>query len=147
MFQLTKIHYGRDNVPEPITMPATAGVTYKIGIALYIDTATHTLKVASGDKTASYIALEDKTAVAGDKLLCYRVLPQMLFEVPITQYSASTVVPGGRLQFSADGASLTATAASGYAVSNDVLTVSLGATVLDTMNAVGAGDRILVTLA
>ena len=79
MFQLIKIEYGRDNIPEPMLLPATEGVSYTVGTALYLDKTKHSLAVASGDTTAEYIALEDKTAKAGEKL------PQFL-----TGYKART---------------------------------------------------------
>lgn len=146
MFQLIKIEYGRDNIPEPMLLPATEGVTYTVGTALYLDKTKHSLAVVSGDTTAEYIALEDKTAKAGEKLLCYRVFPQMVFEAPITEGNASAVTVGARVQFSADGKGLTATAATGMTISGSAVKMALGGTVIDTMGAKAAGDKLLVRL-
>ena len=132
MFQLIKIAYGRDNVPEPMLLPAKAGVTYGVGMALRLDETDHALQIATGDVTATHIALEDKTAKAGEKLLCYQILPQMLFEAPVKSGDVSSVLPGSRLQISADGYGISTTAASGVTVSENKVKIAFGALVTDT---------------
>ena len=137
MFQLIKIEYGRDNVPEPMSLPVSAGKTITVGMALTIDSTTHTLTPAVGDMSVSYIALENKTTVAGDYLLCYAVYPQMIFEVPLSAYSATTQVLGAQLQIAATGDAITATAVS----------TKYGAKIINTLGAKAAGDHVLVKLA
>ena len=137
MFQLIKIEYGRDNVPEPMSLPVSAGKTITVGMALTIDSTTHTLTPAVGDMSVSYIALENKTTKAGDNLLCYAVYPQMIFEVPLSAYSATTQVLGAQLQIATTGDSITATAT----------TTNYGAKIINTLGAKTAGDHVLVKLA
>ncbi|MBO5789519.1 MAG: hypothetical protein J6R42_06210 [Clostridia bacterium] len=151
MFQLTKIEYGRDNIPEPMLMPATAGTAYKTGMALKLNTTTHKLIPATGDTTATYIALEDKVGVEGEMVLCYAITPQMIFEVPLSAYSATTVVIGGRLQFATDAQSLTSAAASTYTATTTsgttTITSCLGGMIIDLLGAKAEGDKVLVRLA
>lgn len=156
MFTLQKIEYGRTNVPEPCLMPLTKDVAVVCGMAMYMDTAAHTLKKATGDCTVEYIALEDKTAkTAGEKVLCYRVLPQMIFEVPLASYSASVHVAGAAVQIHTDGLRLGAAAASGLSATttaaNSAYTTKVsqktGAVIVDTEGAAAANDKVLVRLA
>ena len=116
----------------------------------------HTLKKATGDCTVEYIALEDKTAkTAGEKVLCYRVLPQMIFEVPLASYSASVHVAGAAVQIHTDGLRLGAAAASGLSATttaaNSTYTTKVsqktGAVIVDTEGAAAANDKVLVRLA
>lgn len=156
MFTLQKIEYGRTNVPEPCLMPLTKDTAAVCGMALYMDTAAHTLKKAGGDCTAEYIALEDRTAkAAGEKLLCYRVLPQMIFEVPLSSYSASVHAPGAAVQIHTDGLRLGTAAASGLSAVTTAadsayttkVTHKAGAVIVDMQGASAAGDKVLVRLA
>lgn len=156
MFTLQKIEYGRTNIPEPCLMPAANAQQVTVGMALTMDASTHLLKKATGDCTAEYIALEDKaTASAGEKILCYRVLPQMIFEVPLAAYSASAHVVGARIQLHTDGLRLGSAAASGIAATTSLsgsvytttVTQKLGAVIVDTLGAAAAGDKVLVRLA
>ena len=150
MFQLIKIEYGRDNVPEPMSLPVAASKTITVGMALVIDSTTHTLTPASGDCSVTHIALENKTTKAGDYLLCYAVYPQMIFEVPLSAYSASTQVLGAQLQIATTGNAITATAASGTTLvssSGTAVTTKFGAKIINTLGAKAVGDRVLVKLA
>ena len=146
MFQLIKIEYGRDNIPEPMLLPAKEGVSYEVGMALSTDEASHTLIPASGNVTATFIAMEDKTAKAEDKILCFKILPQMLFEAPLSENANTTPAPFSRLQFGSGGKGVVATAASGYSVSADKVTMALGATVVDAFGAKNQGDKLLLRL-
>lgn len=135
MFKLIKIENGRGNVPEPVQIPATNGVAYKEGMALAI--ASNAAAIASGDVTAQYVCLEEKTGVAGGYVLAYRIMPQMIFEVPIQAYSSSTQKFAGKLTFHTDGLQITATA----------VTNNHGAFIEDLKGATGVGDKVLVRLA
>ena len=131
MFRLIKIEYGRENVPEPLVMPAKAGVVYQKGAALSLDPATGALVLATGEAPCRYLCLCDKTAGEGDTVTCCRVYPQMLFEVPLAAFT-DAVRPGAMLGISADGCTLLGTAA------------TYGALVEDTRGASAAGDVLQV---
>ncbi len=136
MFVIAKILGGRQNVAETLELPVTAGKTYTVGQALTV--ASGALTAASGAVEAKYIAAESYTAPSSGarKLRCYRITPDMLFEVGISAYSASTQKVGAKLQFSTDGSLVTATAAE-----------TGGAEIVDLNGAAKAGDKILVFLA
>ena len=146
MFELIKIEYGRDNMPEPMLLPAEAGTSYEVGMALFLDSNTHTMKVATGDTTATHISLEDKAPGEEEKILCYQILPQMLFEAPLSAYSSTTVAFGNRLQFSEDGKGLSATLATGITAAGSEVKYALGGMIMDTLGANKANDKILVKL-
>ena len=131
MFRLIKIEYGRENVPEPLVMPALAGAVYRKGAALSVDAATGALVPATGEAPCRYLCLADKEAEAGDTLTCCRVYPQMLFEVPLETVS-DAVRPGAILGISADGCALLGTVS------------THGALVEDARGASAAGDLVQV---
>ena len=146
MFQLIKIEYGRDNIPEPLLMPATSGIAYTTGMALYLDTASHTLAIATGDTHAEYIAMEDKTAKAGDMLLCYQIYPQMLFEASVSDGTAADITVGSRLQFSADGKNLSTAIASGMTVVGGAIKKAAGGMVIRAADTNGRNNSLVVRL-
>ena len=146
MFQLIKIEYGRDNIPEPLLMPATDGVRYTVGMALYLDTTSHTLAIAKGDSHAEYVAMEDKTAKAGDMLLCYQIYPQMLFEATLANGTAKNAAVGSRLQFSEDGCSLSSAIASDMTVVGGVVKAATGGMVISTVSASDNNNSLVVRL-
>ena len=146
MFQLIKIEYGRDNIPEPLLMPATDGVRYTVGMALYLDTTSHTLAIAKGDSHAEYVAMEDKTAKAGDMLLCYQIYPQMLFEASVSDGTATDITVGSRLQFSADGKNLSTAIASGMTVVGGAVKAAAGGMVISTVSASDNNNSLVVRL-
>lgn len=136
MFVITKILGGRQNVAETLELPCTPGTTYTVGEALVVTNGA--LAKASGGVVAKYVAAESYVApsTGARKLRCYRITPDMLFEVPLTAFSASTVKVGARVTFGTDGLTLTATAAEAG-----------GAEIADTCEAAKAGDKITVFLA
>ena len=146
MFQLIKIEYGRDNIPEPLLMPATDGVRYTVGMALYLDTTSHTLAIAKGDTHAEYVAMEDKTAKAGDMLLCYQIYPQMLFEATVANGTVKNAAVGSRLQFSEDGCSLSSAIASDMTVVGGVVKAAAGGMVISTVSAGDNNNSLVVRL-
>lgn len=132
MFKLIKIEGGRINVPETRKAMAAAG-TYHPGMLLSI--ASGKLSPATGDVKAVAVCMQEMTLAADGELLVGNVYPDMVFEVPITAFSASVQVPGASVTFS-NGESVTATAA----------TAGNGAMVESVMNAAAAGDSILVRI-
>lgn len=136
MFSVAKILGGRQNVPETLELPVTAGKTYTVGEALVVTSGA--LAQASGAAKVKYISMENYTAPAtgARKLRCFRVTPDMLFEVPLSAYSATTLKVGATMTIGADGLTVTATAAEGT-----------GAEIVDLGDAAKAGDKILVILA
>ena len=135
MFSVAKMLGGRINVPETLDLPVTAGQTYKVGEALVVTNGA--LTKASGDVKATYISKEEYVApsTGARALKCFRVTPDMLFEVEITAFGATQKV-GAKVTFGTDGLTLTATAAE-----------SGGAEIVHMNNAAKAGDKIYVVLA
>ena len=136
MYRLIKIEYGRNNIPEPVSMPAQPSLSYRRGMLLELDRESHKMKVASGDRKATHVCLEDKTAGEGELISCFRVTGQMIFEAPLSALGDAQAV-GAYLQISADGMAVTATAA----------TVGRGAQIENLQNATAAGDTVAVRLA
>lgn len=136
MFVIAKILGGRQNVAETLELPCTAGTTYTVGEALVVTNGA--LAKASGGVAAKYIAAETYTApsTGARKLRCYRITPDMLFEAPLSAYSASTLKVGAKVTFGTDGLTLTATAAE-----------TGGAEIVDLGTASKTGDKITVFLA
>ena len=136
MFVISKILGGRQNVAETLELPCTPSTTYTVGEALVVTNGA--LAKASGGVAAKYIAAESYAAPSSGarKLRCYRITPDMLFEAPISAYSASTQKVGAKVTFGTDGLTLTATAAEAG-----------GAEIVDLGNASQKGDKITVFLA
>lgn len=135
MFKLIKIEYGKDNVPQPIRVPASAG-TYTAGQALVV--SSNKVAKASGDVSAAYICYAGKTVTSTDSdLLVYKVTPSMLFEAPLSAAIGTTVKFGAKLTIGTGGDEVTATAA----------TSNFGAYVEDMNGASAAGDTVIVRLA
>lgn len=136
MFAIVKILGGRQNVAETLELPCSGGKSYTVGEALVVTSGA--LTVASGAVKPTYIAAESYTApsTGARKLKCYRVTPDMIFEVPISAYSASNQKVGASVQIGTDGLTLTATAAE-----------TGGAEIVDLCGASKAGDKIQVFLA
>lgn len=136
MFVISKILGGRQNVAETLELPCTAGQTYTVGEALVVSGGA--LAKASGNVPAKYVAAETYTApsTGARKLRCYRITPDMLFEAPLSAYSATTVKVGAKVTFGTDGLTLTATAADAG-----------GAEIVELCGASKEGDKITVFLA
>lgn len=134
-FKTIKILSGRANVPETLILPAKSGESFSVGQALTISGGA--LSGASGDTDVFYISLENlDNATADAKLACCRVTPDMLFEVPVSAYSASVQKLGAHVTISSDGLEVTATAASS----------GFGAEIVDLNSAAAAGDKIICAL-
>ena len=106
MFNCIKIINGRINVPETESLPTTAGETYAEGEALVLSGGK--LTKATGKPT--HISLADYTAPAsGQKdLPCYRIAPNMVFEVPVSfSETAVAIVVGSKLKVDTDGLGVT----------------------------------------
>lgn len=114
MFNCKKIINGRMNVPETESLPTTASEVYKEGEALVLSGGK--LTKASGTTKPTHISLADYTAPAsGQKELpCFRIAPNMVFEVPVTFSStAAAIVVGTKLTVATDGLGVTDVTASG----------------------------------
>lgn len=81
MFKVTKILNSGSNVPEPCRMYTTAGVAYKIGTALTLTAGK--LTNATEDDIPLYIAGENAAADQKSTLVCYPILPNMIFETTL----------------------------------------------------------------
>lgn len=106
MFNCKKIINGRMNVPETESLPTTASEVYKEGEALVLSGGK--LTKATGKPT--HISLADYTAPAsGQKELpCFRIAPNMVFEVPVTfSETAVAIVVGTKLKVDTDGLGVT----------------------------------------
>lgn len=133
-FSVAKILGGRQNVPETLELPCKGGVTYTPGEALVVTDGA--LVKASGDVAVKYISLDSYTAPASGarKLRCYRVMPDQLFEVPVSAAPTSLKV-GGKVTVATSGLEVTATAATDN-----------GAEIVDLNGAAKTGDKIYVVL-
>ena len=108
MFNCKKIINGRINVPETESLPTTASEVYKEGEALVLSSGK--LTKASGTTKPTHISLADYTAPAsGQKdLPCYRIAPNMVFEVPVSfSETAVAIVVGSKLKVDTDGLGVT----------------------------------------
>lgn len=108
MFNCKKIINGRINVPETESLPTTASEVYKEGEALVLSSGK--LTKASGTTKPTHISLADYTAPAsGQKdLPCYRIAPNMVFEVPVSfSETAAAIVVGSKLKVDTDGLGVT----------------------------------------
>ncbi len=108
MFNCKKIINGRMNVPETESLPTTASEVYKEGEALVLSSGK--LTKASGTTKPTHISLADYTAPAsGQKELpCFRIAPNMVFEVPVTfSETAVAIVVGAKLKVDTDGLGVT----------------------------------------
>lgn len=99
--------------PDPFEyMPCTASTVYALGMALKL--ASGALVKASGTDVPEYIAMEDKAAVAGDKLAVLRVSDDTVYETELSVASASIAI-GAKYTIDTTGGMITATTTSGVA--------------------------------
>ena len=122
-------------VPQTSRHVAASG-TYEIGMALKI--ASGKLTKASGTDVATHICAENAKLTADGEIVAFPVTPAMIFEVPISAYSATTQVAGLKVTLATDGKRVTATAAENGS--------KAGAYIVDLQNAAAVGDKILVHL-
>ena len=95
------------SVMQLVKMPAVAG-EYKVGMALTYSGGK--LAAASGNAVVQYICADNAKLEAAGDLIVSPVTADMIFNAKLTAYSADTVAAGERLQISADGMGVTATA-------------------------------------
>ena len=134
MFTLIKIENSGRNVPEPLRLAVSAAVNAPYGTPLSVKGGTATPLTASTTAAATHILLANAN---GTSLLCARVTPDMVFEVPLSA-APSAMKVGTEYALSADGSAVSATAVSGSV---------RGAILVDTCGAAKAGDKILVRFA
>lgn len=99
------------NAPEIIQVPATATEAFVIGEALYLSSGKATK--ASGTTKPVYICAENKTAVSGDTISCYRVEANQEYETVTS--ADGTLVVGTKYTIDSTGLKVTATSTSGVA--------------------------------
>lgn len=124
MFRLIKILGGRINVPEP--EKHLAGAEIKDGMSLVLSGG----KVSPAKTKPTHIAIGN--AKNGEKVACYAVTPEMIFEVACT---AAPAAEGSLVTINTDYLKVTATTTDGVA------------TVVSKNGATKAGDKILVKFA
>ena len=123
------------SVMQLVKMPAAAG-DYKVGEALTYSGGK--LAAASGNAVVQYICADNAKLEAAGDIIVSPVTSDMIFNAKLTAFSAGTVVAGERLQISADGMGVTATAATESS--------KAGAFIVDTCGAAAVGDTIEVRL-
>ena len=135
MFKLIKILNSGVNVPEPELLPCEANLVLDAGACVVYNSNSN--KIYSGDQVEAPTHILIKGIKDSDKFaLCYRISPDMIFEVPIIGNPAS-LHAGMTVEFALkDG--LTAYAASDIAGGPAVIYSLEGAT--------KSGDKILITL-
>ena len=132
MFKLIKILNSGANVPEPVKLPKSPSLGVKMGSALILSGGT----VANCTPTTAPTYIAAQNAVSGeDKVLCYAVSPDMLFETTFNEPSESIVI-GAKLTLGTDD--------EGSAVNVTADTLSGVATVVDLMGAINPGDKVTV---
>lgn len=132
---------------QPRTVKAVAG-TYKTGMALKIGNGV--AAAASGNVKVTLIALENKTLDSEGELIVADVTHGMIFEAPISAFSASTQKVGASVTIHTDSLGVTATAAatlyastaSGSYSSGSEIGAFSGACIYDMGGAAAAGDVI-----
>lgn len=123
------------STPQLVKMPAAAG-DYKVGMALAYKDGK--LAAASGNDVVHYICADNATLDAAGDIIVSPVTSDMIFNAKLTAFDAGTVVAGERLQISADGMGVTATAGTEKP--------KAGAFIVDTCGAAAVGDTIEVRL-
>lgn len=134
-FNVSRILGGRQNIPETLVLPVTAGESYAVGEALVAKSGK--LTKATGDVAVNYISLESYSApTEGARgLACFKVTPDMLFEVPVSAVDTAKQMLGAKVTIGTDGLTVTASAA----------TVG-GAEVVSAEGIAKAGDTVTVAL-
>ncbi|MGM9636682.1 MAG: hypothetical protein ACI3YK_01705 [Eubacteriales bacterium] len=130
MFVLESIENGRTQAPDPVWLERSADVAYSAGTALVI----YNGKAATPQSTMkpTHICLSNVKAGDGEILLAYYITPAMVFEVPLSDYTADNLVIGKKVDIAMSGQRVTS------AIPGSV------ATIVDTCGAKAVGDKILV---
>lgn len=128
MFKIVKYLGGRGAYPDALEIQVTADV--EVGTAL-----TETGAKATGDVNVAYVTAS--AAKSGEKVICYRVTPDIVFEARLGAYSSSAIKLGTAVTIGTDAKSVTATAVSS----------GKGAKIIDTNGAAATGDTVHVVLA
>lgn len=133
MFILRKVYNSGSSAAEPTTMFTTPGTAYKYGTALKVVNG----KVTNAEETdmPTYIAGETLKADEKRFMICYPILPDMLFEVPVQGNAASVKVGSKLIMYLNDG----------FADSLYTSTEDGVATVRDTRGATKNGDTVFVS--
>lgn len=150
MFKLERRLTGGNNVPLMILEIATgtsSSTTWKEGTAVRLSSGV--LTKCSGDVQAEYIVAQTVTTASTTAIVkVYKILPDMVFRVPLSAFG-STVKVGAWLTIHSDGAKVTATAASGHTgtvATTTATNITAGALCVNTLNAAASGDEILVMM-
>lgn len=131
MFHLLKILNGRTGVPEPSRITLSAAASVKYGTPVIISGGTLTKMSAASTALPTHLVLADSE---GKEVLATPIFPEMVFEVPVATSPAS-LAEGKEYLISADGLSLSATAADSS---------KRGALLLSKRGATKAGDTVTV---
>ncbi|MBQ8584262.1 MAG: hypothetical protein IJ488_06620 [Clostridia bacterium] len=132
MFILKKILNSSTTFADSVRVPTTPGTAYKLGSLLVLKDGAVTNCAATD--MPDFVAGETLDADQKDNIICYPILPNMLFEAP---------APSGVLNVDV-GAKLVLALSSGFAVKLANNTDGGVATVFDLQNAKKSGDGILV---
>ena len=127
MFKIVKYLGGHGAYPDALEIPVTADV--EVGTAL-----TEAGAKATGDVSVAYVTAAP--AKSGEKVICYRVTPDIVFEAPASVVNSNTKL-GNAVTISSDAKGVTATAVSS----------GKGAKIIDANGAAAAGDTVHVVLA
>lgn len=132
MFKLIRILNSGRNTPEPIRLPVTAGVSFKIGTALTVTSGK--LANCTATTVPSYIAAQDLAAGESGSMLAYPVSHDMIFEAPVSA-APTSLVPGAKVTLNVE---------SSRAVGVTATTTNGIAEILSLAGATKTGDRIEV---
>lgn len=132
MFILKKILNSSSSCVDSVRVPTTSGTAYKLGSLLVLKDGAVTNCATT--EMPDFVAGETLAADQKDSIICYPILPDMLFEAP---------APSGVLNVDV-GAKLVLALSSGFAVKLSNNTDGGVATVYDLQSARKSGDGILV---
>lgn len=109
------IPHSYDNALQPWEyLPAAAG-TYKVGQALKVASGKVAATGAALTTTPPYICMAEVTVADGEALPVIRTKNDIIFETTLSAAAASAAI-GSKLQVSADGLTVNATAAGTFEV-------------------------------
>ena len=134
MFHLLKILNGRTGVPEPSRITLSSAASVKYGTPVIISGGTLTKMSAASTALPTHLVLAD---CEGNEVLATPIFPEMVFEVSAA-VSPASLVEGKEYLLSADGLSLSATAADSS---------KRGAKLFSKCGATKAGDVVTVRFA
>lgn len=132
MFKLKKIINSGVNVPEPELCSVYLSHAVKAGSALHEESGT--IGLGNSEAKPTYIAIND-IPKGSSKALCYRITPDMIFEVPLRSEYAESQLIGVSLGLLDNG--------KGYIELNDSPTENC-AFLYDLNGARNDGDTVLV---